>query len=177
MSRMSSSLTLFPNFIFRPTVNRVKRTILSTMQKASAGHMVRRLSRAGQTSTLPLCQPGRWVQLLVVLSLMMLGAVGIGIKSWEWVLSFYLPRRTKLLTLSSGELFLRSLLKALIMRKKHAQENAKFDATFSEGLRKQWSTMVQDWEHDKSNPNPYTHKEKGIFLLHVIVWHLVLIVN
>ena len=51
------------------------------------------------------------------------------------------------------------------MRKKHASENAKFDVTFSEALRQRWLTVIQDWELDKSYPNPYTHKEKGMFFI------------
>jgi hypothetical protein len=62
----------------------------------------------------------------------------------------------------TGELFLRNLLKALIARDKHTLENEKFDATFPAALRQQWLTMIRDWERDKSNPNPYTHEEKGI---------------
>jgi hypothetical protein len=53
-------------------------------------------------------------------------------------------------------------LKALLMKEKHTSENRKFDATFSEDLRKDWLKMIQDWECDKSKPNPYTHEEKGI---------------
>jgi len=48
------------------------------------------------------------------------------------------------------------------MKAKHTIENKKFDATIPENLRDQWLTMIQDWESDKSNPNPYTHTEKGI---------------
>jgi hypothetical protein len=51
------------------------------------------------------------------------------------------------------------------MKKEHATENAKFDTGFSKALRQQWLTMIQDWERDKSNPNPYTHSEKGFFSL------------
>jgi len=63
--------------------------------------------------------------------------------------------------LQSGELFLRSLLKALLMRTKHMSENKKFDATFPTDLRQEWLTMIRNWEGDKSKPNPYTHAEKG----------------
>ena len=61
-------------------------------------------------------------------------------------------------------MLLRNLLKALIVTEKHTLDNAKFDATFSETLHQQWLVMIQKWEHDKSNSNPYTHKEKGTSL-------------
>ena len=51
------------------------------------------------------------------------------------------------------------------MKERHASENKKFDATLSMELRQEWLTMMQDWEHDKSKPNPYTHTEKGVFTL------------
>ena len=47
------------------------------------------------------------------------------------------------------------------MKTKHTSENKKFDATLPKGLREQWTTMIQNWESDKSSPNPYTHTEKG----------------
>jgi len=53
-------------------------------------------------------------------------------------------------------------LKALLTRKKHVLANAKFDATFPANLRREWLTTIQNWERDKSNPNPYTYEEKGI---------------
>ena len=47
------------------------------------------------------------------------------------------------------------------MKTKHTSENKKFDATLPENLRDQWLTMIRAWESDSSNPNPYTHVEKG----------------
>lgn len=64
-----------------------------------------------------------------------------------------------------GELLLRSLLKALLMKEKHASENKKFDDTFTEDLREDWLMMIRNWECDKSSPNPYTHTEKGMLIL------------
>ena len=63
-----------------------------------------------------------------------------------------------------GDFILRSLLKALLMKRKHTSENSKFDAMFPVDLREKWMSMIQNWERDKSKPNPYTHKEKGIFI-------------
>lgn len=54
------------------------------------------------------------------------------------------------------------MLKALLMKEKHASENKKFDATLPTELRQEWLTMMQNWECDKSKQNPYTHTEKGI---------------
>lgn len=48
------------------------------------------------------------------------------------------------------------------MKTKHTTENKKFDATLPETLREQWMTMIRDWDSNRSNPNPYTHTEKGI---------------
>ena len=65
----------------------------------------------------------------------------------------------------SGEFLHQSLLKALLMREKHASENKTFDATFPVALREEWLTMIKNWECNKRKPNPYTHKEKGILFL------------
>lgn len=50
------------------------------------------------------------------------------------------------------------------MKEKHTSENQKFDAMFSTHLRGEWMLMIQNWEHDMSKPNPYTHTEKGILI-------------
>lgn len=63
-----------------------------------------------------------------------------------------------------GDLLLRSLLKALDMKGKHAAVNSKFDAIFSEELRNKWMEMIRNWEEDKSSPNPFTHTEKGRYI-------------
>ena len=53
------------------------------------------------------------------------------------------------------------------MKAKHVLENRKFDDTLPVNLREEWLMMIRNWESRKSNPNPYTHKEKGIFsILH-----------
>ena len=65
------------------------------------------------------------------------------------------------LIIFSGDFFLRSLLKALLMKEKHTAENKKFDSMFPEDLRNKWLSMIRDWECDKSRPNPFTHAEKG----------------
>lgn len=87
--------------------------------------------------------------------------------NWKKVLGMgapltYQPPLVQRLIVFSGELLLRNLLKALLMKTKHTLENKKFDATLPENLRGQWLMMIRDWESDKSNPNPYTHTEKGI---------------
>ena len=61
-----------------------------------------------------------------------------------------------------GKLLLRNLVKALLMREKHTAENKKFDNTFPDVLHDEWLVMIRNWERDKSSPNPYTHREKGI---------------
>ena len=63
-----------------------------------------------------------------------------------------------------GELLLRNLVKALLMREKHMAENKKFDNTFLDVLCDEWLVMIRNWEHDKSSPNLYTHREKGILI-------------
>lgn len=49
------------------------------------------------------------------------------------------------------------------MKEKHASENEKFSATIPKKFRKEWTVMICKWESDKSNPNPYTHTEKGFY--------------
>jgi hypothetical protein len=53
------------------------------------------------------------------------------------------------------------LLKALLMKEKHASENRKFDSMFPESLRNEWVLMIRTWERNHSKPNPFTHVEKG----------------
>ena len=101
--------------------------------------------------------------MLVTWPLMIVGVGGIGKRSWEWVTTLSLTPPALPLTSFSGELLLRSLLKALLMKEKHTSENRKFDATLSTELRQKWLMMIQSWESDKSKPNPYMHTEKGIF--------------
>jgi hypothetical protein len=76
------------------------------------------------------------------------------VNSWRSFVSDSEPRR-------SGNLFLRSLVKAITMKEKHAAVNAKFDAMFSEELRDEWLRMIRDWEKDQSKPNPFTYTAKG----------------
>lgn len=165
MPRTCRSLTSSLNSIFPVTVPRAKQIIRSTMRKVSVEPMVRQLSRAGRELTRPLCLLGRWVRVLVIWPWMTLGAGGIGRRYWEWVQLFLQLHRSQPLTLLLGELLLRNLLKALLMKEKHTSENKKFDATFPAGLRNEWSVMIQKWERDKSKPNPYTHAEKGAPIL------------
>jgi len=68
----------------------------------------------------------------------------------------------QLLIILLGDLLLRSLLKALLMKAKHASENKKFDDTLPLNVREGWLKMIRDWESDKSNPNPYAYTEKGL---------------
>jgi hypothetical protein len=56
------------------------------------------------------------------------------------------------------------LVKALAMKKKHSAVNAKFNDILPATLRQEWTEMISKWEKDKSNTNPYTHSEKGIFV-------------
>ena len=92
---------------------------------------------------------------------MIAGAGGIGRRFWAWVCLTLSTVFDLTANGSLGELLLRNLLKALLMKAKHTLENNKFDTTIPENLRERWLTMIQDWESDKSNPNPYTHTETG----------------
>ena len=78
---------------------------------------------------------------------------------------FYFDNATLLLITFLGDFLLRSLLKALVVKSKHTSENEKFDATLTQELRDEWLAMIQNWESDKSSPNPYTHNEKGNLVL------------
>ena len=84
--------------------------------------------------------------------------------NWKKILNMgnisFLPRAS-VADFLLGDFLLRSLLKALVMKFKHTSENQKFDATLPQALRDEWFTMIQNWESDKSSPNPYTHDEKG----------------
>ena len=89
---------------------------------------------------------------------------------WNWrkILNMgkILPRQcAPRLIMFPGDFLLRGLLKALLMKLKHTSENEKFDATLSRHLREDWLAMIRNWESDKSSPNPYTHKEKGILCI------------
>ena len=98
--------------------------------------------------------------MLVVWPSMIIGVRGTGRKSSIWVM-FYSDDMFSLLIAFLGNFLLRDLLKALLMKAKHTSENDKFDATLSQALRDEWLTMIQNWESDKTSPNPYTHNEKG----------------
>ena len=50
------------------------------------------------------------------------------------------------------------------MKEKHTDTLSKFSAELSKDLPNIWTTMISEWEHDKTQPNPYTHTEKGIAL-------------
>ena len=87
--------------------------------------------------------------------------------NWKKILGMgapltYQPLFTQRLIIFSGELLLRNLLKALLMKAKHTSENKKFDANLPKSLLDRWLAMIQEWESNKSNPNPYTHTEKGV---------------
>jgi hypothetical protein len=58
------------------------------------------------------------------------------------------------------------------MKSKHTLENEKFDSTLPKHLRDEWLVMIREWESDKSNPNPYTHKEKGFSVLSIMLFYL-----
>lgn len=81
---------------------------------------------------------------------------------YEQVPSVMITLVTDTLAFLLGKLLLRNLVKALLMREKHTAENKKFDNTFPDVLRNEWLVMIRNWERDKSSPNLYTHREKGI---------------
>ena len=92
---------------------------------------------------------------------MISGVGGTGGRYWAWVIISLVLCWAFALTYHPGELFLRNLLNAIHMRDEHSSENAKFDTTFPAALCQQWLAMIWNWESDKSNPDPYTHKEEG----------------
>lgn len=51
------------------------------------------------------------------------------------------------------------------MKERHAAVIEKLNAVLSERLRQEWLAMISEWENDKLKPNPYTHVEKGYYLL------------
>jgi len=51
------------------------------------------------------------------------------------------------------------------MKEKHAAIKEKFNDIASEELRWEWAEMISRWEQDKTEPNPYTYTEQGIFVV------------
>ena len=49
------------------------------------------------------------------------------------------------------------------MKDKHVDVHKKFNAILPDDLRQEWAKMISQWEQDKTQPNPYTHKEKGTY--------------
>ena len=96
ISSTFDSLTSFLNSISLVTVHRAKQIIHSIMRRVSVGPTVRLSSRVGRTLTLSLCLLGRWVQVLVIWPWTIVGAGGIGRRSWEWVMNLFLAPSTSI---------------------------------------------------------------------------------
>ena len=59
------------------------------------------------------------------------------------------------------------------MKDKHVDVHKKFNAILPDDLRQEWAKMISQWEQDKTQANPYTHTEKGIYRLPFYYPHLI----
>ena len=48
------------------------------------------------------------------------------------------------------------------MKEKHTAINEKFNTTLPKDVLLSWTEMVSRWEQDKTEPNPYSHTERGM---------------
>lgn len=58
--------------------------------------------------------------------------------------------------LCAEKLFRKRFKEAVLMKAKHHDLFAKFNATFKPETAARWDIMVKDWELDNTKPNPYT---------------------
>jgi hypothetical protein len=71
--------------------------------------------------------------------------------------------RNAWLTTILGASLLMQLKKAIFMYKKHRDAFEKFSITFPLDVTAQWDKMVDDWDTDKSKPNPYEEPIAGTY--------------
>lgn len=91
--------------------------------------------------------------------------------AWNWrkITNFgeYISLISMLMLLTSitGKKFELQLKKACVMHTEHRQIFEQFNTTFSEEITAVWKKMVEDWDVDKTNKNPYQEPEAGTYLL------------
>ena len=61
----------------------------------------------------------------------------------------------------TGRALLTQLQKAVVMHKKHSEAFEKFSTTFPPDIVAKWDKMVDEWDNDKSKPNPYEEPIAG----------------
>jgi hypothetical protein len=66
------------------------------------------------------------------------------------------------------------LKEAIKMRIKHGNLLARFTAKFTPEVIERWTRMVEAWDQDHSQPNPYEEPENGMLLSDIIVLCLIL---
>ena len=54
-----------------------------------------------------------------------------------------------------GPLFKKKYLNALAQSKLHAEELASLNRQLPDDIRDTWTTMIKDWERDRTKSNPY----------------------
>jgi hypothetical protein len=64
--------------------------------------------------------------------------------------------------MQSGDTFANRLSNAVIMKAKQAQIFANFD--FDPDVTAKWTKMVEDWDKDHSQPDPYEEPKSGIHI-------------
>jgi hypothetical protein len=68
-------------------------------------------------------------------------------------------------TTIAGRMLLAQLLNAVVMQKKHRAAFEKFSTTFPSDVIAKWDKMVEEWDNDKSKPNPYEEPVAGTYKL------------
>ena len=63
--------------------------------------------------------------------------------------------------MNTGPLFSSRLKKALIMRTRHGSAFTKFNNTFPVNVVKKWEKMVEAWDKDQTQKNPYEEPVAG----------------
>jgi hypothetical protein len=63
--------------------------------------------------------------------------------------------------LHAERLFHKRFNKAILMKGKHREIFAKFNATFKSETVEKWERMVREWEQDNEKPNPYAEHVNG----------------
>ncbi|KIM80240.1 hypothetical protein PILCRDRAFT_9784 [Piloderma croceum F 1598] len=61
----------------------------------------------------------------------------------------------------TGKALVTQLQKAVIMHKKHSEAFEKFSTTFPADVVAKWDQMVDEWDNNKSKPNPYEEPIAG----------------
>ena len=76
-----------------------------------------------------------------------------------------LPRVLSLTCVHTGPLFKKKYLNAVAQAKVHEDELAFLNRTLPDDVRDTWTTMIKEWERDRTKPNPYYTPLEGMRIL------------